>query len=522
MANKRRPPSNKIKPGTPHPTKAYTVRGFDGRWVTRKSYNAAKRAREAAKKGGAIVRRTSSAVTKTTKGALAKISDKAGKLFKVKKGDKGLLRGIKDTYKLGQDTKKSVKAAYKAGQITREVHDKLVKGAKDFVGGVREAGKATRRAYEKTKPGGKIVKIKGSKISKYSKPESKIVKSPGGKIVKSPGGKVVKNPGGKVVKSSGGKLTTTRKPQYQVDAKNKASKAKDAARKAARWDKAKMKQIKSSTGSQNIKQEWNPKTKKWENRYGTGTTKPRQSIKSNKYGINARDILNVERTGKNPDGKYKMSRATRAQVNQHNASTRGGTLTSIASALTNPIVDRASHFLYNKISGKKIKFKDYQSKMEALKDPSKPWLVKSKPKNNETSSSAKGWNARNLENKKTESKKKLSNIPAKEGNATLPGRDGKAVRINPSFGKKTDLVNKKDQEQKSNQPKTSLDNKDNNSPKKEKSKKRRNKWNKEYPTIGGKKPTAIQKKLLDAGFEAKDLEDLVDAYDKKYRSKRGW
>ena len=80
---KRRPPSGKVKPGTPHPTKAHTVRGFDGRWVTRKSYNAAKKAREVAKKGGSLVKRASSAVTKASKGAMTKAS-KAGELLKIR------------------------------------------------------------------------------------------------------------------------------------------------------------------------------------------------------------------------------------------------------------------------------------------------------------------------------------------------------------------------------------------------------------------------------------------------------
>ena len=202
---KRRTPSQKIKPGTPHPTKAHTVRGFDGRWVTRKSYNAAKKAKEVAKKGGSLVKRVTSAVTKSSK----------GDLLKIKKGDKGIVRAIKDTYKLGKDTRKSADAVYKAGKETRKVHDQLVKGGKEFVKGTREAGKATRRAYERLKPGGKIVKTKGSKITKYTKPASKIVRSPGGKVVKSPGGKVVKSPGGKMVKSPGGKLTTRAKVKAQ-------------------------------------------------------------------------------------------------------------------------------------------------------------------------------------------------------------------------------------------------------------------------------------------------------------------
>ena len=40
--------------------------------------------------------------------------------------------------------------------------------------------------------------------------------------------------------------------------------------------------------------------------------------------------------------------------------------------------------------------------------------------------------------------------------------------------------------------------------------------------IGDKKASPIQKKLIKAGFTADELKTLVDAYDEKYRSKRGW
>ena len=40
--------------------------------------------------------------------------------------------------------------------------------------------------------------------------------------------------------------------------------------------------------------------------------------------------------------------------------------------------------------------------------------------------------------------------------------------------------------------------------------------------IGDKKASSIQKKLLKAGFTEKELKTLVDAYDEKYRNKRGW
>lgn len=147
---KRRPPSSKVKPGTPHPTKAYTVRGYDGRWISTKAFNAAKRAKEkATTKGGALVKRTTSAVTK--------VANKAGDLLKIKKGDKGIVRAVKDTFKLGKDTRKSVETVKNAGKVTRQVHDKLVKGGKDFLSGVREAGKDTKRAVNQLKPGGKLV-----------------------------------------------------------------------------------------------------------------------------------------------------------------------------------------------------------------------------------------------------------------------------------------------------------------------------------------------------------------------------
>jgi len=187
MIKPRKP--DKIKPGTPHPTKAYTVRGFNGKWITTKSYHADRRRREKAAKeaketkstskttkstskkpatkGGSLTKRVSSALTKTSnkagellkvnKGALDKVSNKAGKLLKINKGDKGLVRGIKDTYKMGKDTRKSADALYKAGKITRQVYDKLVKGTKDFFGGVKESGKATRRVVNALKPGGKLV-----------------------------------------------------------------------------------------------------------------------------------------------------------------------------------------------------------------------------------------------------------------------------------------------------------------------------------------------------------------------------
>ena len=178
MADKkrnRRPPSDKIKPGTPHPTKAYTVRGYDGRWVSRKAFNAAKRARKAAEKGGALIKRSSS--------ALNRISNRSNKLLKINKGDTGLVRGIKDTYKFGKDTRRTANALYKAGKITRQIHDKLVTGGRSFLQGIKELPADARRLFEKTKPGGKIVRV--SKDSPKFKYEG-LPKQRGGALVKTP------------------------------------------------------------------------------------------------------------------------------------------------------------------------------------------------------------------------------------------------------------------------------------------------------------------------------------------------
>ena len=54
-----------------------------------------------------------------------------------------------------------------------------------------------------------------------------------------------------------------------------------------------------------------------------------------------------------------------------------------------------------------------------------------------------------------------------------------------------------------------------------KTKKKKKDKNKDL-MIGDKKASSIQKKLLKAGFSKDELKTLVDAYDEKYRSKRGW
>jgi hypothetical protein len=367
---KRRPPSGNIKPGTPHPTKAYTVRGFDGRWISRKAYNAAKRAREKAKtptKGGSLVKRVTSAVTKSSK----------GDLLKIKKGDKGIVRAIKDTYKFGQDTRRSANAVYKAGKVTRKVHDNLVKGTKEFVKGTVESGKATRRAYERLKPGGKLVKTKGSKLTKYRKPNSKIVRSPKGEIVRSPKGELTKsttNKGGKLVRTS--KTTKTRKFDY--------SKLPD------KFNKTKQKSTQTKTKGTNTPDPWkgsystpneNLKINKDKLKTKKSTPMSRLNKIGNQIGNLKRNIEARTWLDSNKKGKDNLSKKQRAILNNTKLKGRkGGVIASITDAASRPIINSGMHFLYNKITGKKTKFKDYQSAMDALKDPNKPWFVKSKPK----------------------------------------------------------------------------------------------------------------------------------------------
>ena len=392
---KRRPPSGNIKPGTPHPTKAYTVRGFDGRWISRKAYNAAKRAREKAKtptKGGSLVKRVTSAVTKSSK----------GDLLKIKKGDKGIVRAIKDTYKFGQDTRRSANAVYKAGKVTRKVHDNLVKGTKEFVKGTVESGKATRRAYERLKPGGKIVKTKGSKLTKYRKPNSKIVRSPKGELVRSPKGELTKsttNKGGKLVRTS--KTTKTRKFDY--------SKLPDKFNKS---NKEKLKTKKSTPMS---------RLNKIGNQVG--------NVKRN---IEARTWLDS-----NKKGKDNLSKKQRANLNNTKLKgNKSGVIASITDAASRPIIDRGMHFLYNKITGKKTKFKDYQSAMDALKDPNKPWFVKSKPKDKGTPLTGDRELSTSIRGKQKQNQPKAQPIGTYKGGAKVEPVSKK----NNEKKKKTNLV----------------------------------------------------------------------------------
>ena len=333
---KRRPPSNKVKPGTPHPTKAYTVRGYDGKWISRKAFNAAKRARAAKEKGGALVKRTSSAVTK--------VADKAGELLKIKKGDKGIVRGVKDIYKLGKDTRKSARAAYKAGQITREVYDKLVKGGKDFFGGVKEAGKATKRVVNRMKPGGKIVRTSkdAPKFNYDALPKQK-----GGAIVKSPKGKMVKSPGGKMVKSPGGKLTVRATPKGQ---KYTAPNTRNPRKGKVKVDG------KTVYTKRDIKGDVKSKVKGAKSRVKSNVNKLKSNVKKSWA---TRPMATVKKTWTSPGKMQKITRLSRGLKSASNWKTAGIGIAADWGA--DQLVDRAFKPLMERKLGKKLTLSEYRS-----------------------------------------------------------------------------------------------------------------------------------------------------------------
>ena len=196
MAKKPDPsaPKGRVKPGTPSKLLKGKVFGYHGKYVWKTTFDAQTKAREAAKKGSALVKRGTSAITKTTKAALAKAPK--GKIIKINKGDSAVVKAAKRAYnagsrtrsivnkiyEAGKTTRKNVEAVYNAGKEARKVHDKVVKGGKEVVKGAYEGGKDTKRAVNRLKPGGKIVKSEGGAITKYAKKPTSIVKTKGSKI----------------------------------------------------------------------------------------------------------------------------------------------------------------------------------------------------------------------------------------------------------------------------------------------------------------------------------------------------
>ena len=196
MAKKPDPsaPKGRVKPGTPSKLLKGKVFGYHGKYVWKTTFDAQTKAREAVKKSSALVKRGTSAITNTTKAALAKAPK--GKIIKINKGDSAVVKAAKRAYnagsrtrnivnkiyKAGQTTRKNVETVYNAGKEARKIHDKVVKGGKDVVKGAYEGGKDTKRAVNRLKPGGKIVKSEGGAITKYAKKPTSIVKTKGSKL----------------------------------------------------------------------------------------------------------------------------------------------------------------------------------------------------------------------------------------------------------------------------------------------------------------------------------------------------
>jgi len=70
-----------------------------------------------------------------------------------------------------------------------------------------------------------------------------------------------------------------------------------------------------------------------------------------RYGVTQRDVQNVKATGKNKDGTYKMSKATRATVNQRNYGRKNAVLAILGKAAdqaTDQLVDRAARQIAGK------------------------------------------------------------------------------------------------------------------------------------------------------------------------------
>ena len=183
MADKKDPsaPKSRVKPGTPSKLLKGKVFGYHGKYVWKATFDAQTKARNAAKQGSALARRTSTSIVRATRATLAKAPK--GKIIPINKTDSAVVKAAKRAYnagnrtrsivnkiyQAGKTTRKNVETVYKAGKEARKVHDKVVKGGKEVVKGAYEGGKDTKRAVNRLRPGGKIVKSKGGAVTKYRK-----------------------------------------------------------------------------------------------------------------------------------------------------------------------------------------------------------------------------------------------------------------------------------------------------------------------------------------------------------------
>ena len=170
------------------------------------------------------------------------------------------------------------------------------------------------------------------------------------------------------------KLVTVNGKQYKYDPKSKSYKAdgktftpsqlkaklEGQSFKAPKIDnKSKLKINKTTPKSTQTKTKGPKIADPWRGTYST----PKENLKINKdikarkkgffekYGVTNKDIKNVERTGKKKDGTYKMSRGTKAQVNQSNYGRKNAALAILGKAAdwgVDQLVDRGARQIAGK------------------------------------------------------------------------------------------------------------------------------------------------------------------------------
>merc|ERR1712072_394643 len=222
---------------------------------------------------------------------------------------------------------RAIKDTYKFGKDTRKSADAVYK-----------AGKVTRKVHDQLVKGGKEF-VKGTREAGKATRRAYERLKPGGKMVKSPGGKLTTRA---KVKAQNYKAPKVGKPlRAKTVAGRTAQRTAGQARKTARDTAKRARETKAVSNFNRAK-------------LGKDSLKTRAG-KTTKWlrGMKPKNLL----------GGIKQ-----------------GVAYSAIGYAADQAVDRASHFLYNKVTGKKTKFKDHQSAMAALKDPKKPWFVKSKPK----------------------------------------------------------------------------------------------------------------------------------------------
>jgi len=193
-----------------------------------------------------------------------------------------------------------------------------------------------------------------------------------------------------------------------------------------------------------------------------------------------------------------------------------GIIGSIGTAVANPLVDQLVDRLFRNISGnQKMSIEDYRAMMQQRRE-NWPNVLKSRALGREASEPLQIRNRRG---------RVIETVTPPEG--TVIGRrneqyiDRTENQSTPTPKKEEPKEQVKVKKKKSTVGKVMGDYA--GSYNETKSKKTEKKKKKNDPLkIHGKNPSAIQKKLIKAGFTTKELETLVTNYNEKYRNKRGW